>query len=141
MFTSTLVTPFLLIKIRKKTLFLLSGTIATLSQALGMVSYSMYSVMKKNLNIPYFAVAIFKHLEERLSDQEKDFMLNNLAWIPMAASILVVTCTGCFIQRHKTVLPSVENQCCIKSKLNSDDYLMSILHTCPGLLQSMVFLN
>ena len=99
-----MIAPLLVIKAPKKIVFLVTGSIASLSQATSNIFYQMMDIYfeKLKLNIIiYLTVAIFKHLSERLPDEEKDYMHDNLSWLPLVASILVVTCTGRFIERHK----------------------------------------
>ena len=98
---ASLIAPLLVIKAPKKMVFIVFGSIASFSQATSNISYQNINIFLKIAIRSYLAVAVFKHLSESLPEEGKSYMHDNFSWLPLAAAILVVTCTGCFIQRHK----------------------------------------
>ena len=100
---ASLTAPLLVMKAPKKMVFIVSGSIASLAQATSNIFCQLRDILKNVKSIIHLAVAIFKHLSEMLPEQEKDYMHDNLSWIPLVAAIMVITSTGCFIQRHKNI--------------------------------------
>ena len=102
MLSAALTAPFIIMKVPKKMLFIVSGSIASLSQAASKISWQVMKVFEKlQLCFMFLVVAMFNHLSKTLPEHEKIYLHDNLSWIPMVAAILVVICSGCLNQRHK----------------------------------------
>ena len=89
-------------KVPKKMLFIVSGSIASLSQAASKISWQVMKVFEKlQLCFMFLVVAMFNHLSKTLPEHEKTYLHDYLLWMPMVAAIMVVICLGCLNQRHK----------------------------------------
>ena len=102
MLLASLTAPFIIMKVPKKMLFIVSGSIASLSQAASKISWQVMIVfVKLQLCFMFLAVAIFSHLSKTLPEHEKNYLHDNFLWMPMVAAIMVVISQGCLNQRHK----------------------------------------
>ena len=100
--SASLTAPFILMKVPKKMVFIVSGSIASLSQAASKILWQVMNVfVKLQLCFFFLVVAIFSLLSKTLSEHAKTYLHDNLSWMPMVAAILVVTSSGYFNQRRK----------------------------------------
>ena len=100
--SASLTAPFIIMKVPKKVVFIVSGSTASLSQAASKILCQVTNVVVNlQLCFMFLVVAIFNHLSKSLPEHEKAYLHDNLSWIPMVAATLVVTCMGCLNQRHK----------------------------------------